>query len=184
MQKRDAGDANSAYAPDSLTFRLFTWPVSLPQPIESAKQKRAKPESPAWIQSKYFSILQAKIFASADFFRRQKFCGPPEGRSLRNARSVNGTQKQNAFSGASARFRVQHRFSPHSFLARQKRMGRRRHPAPFRRRKTSAEAEEIGREGQNLHNLQKSTLDNDRKIRMIILSHNRSTGRRGKNRPV
>ena len=50
--------------------------------------------------------------------------------------------------------------------------------------KTSAEAEEIGREGQNLHNLQKSTLDNDRKIRMIILSHNRSTGRRGKNRPV
>ena len=50
--------------------------------------------------------------------------------------------------------------------------------------KTSAEAEEIRREGQNLHNLQKSTLDNDRKIRMIILSHNRSTGRRGKNRPV
>ena len=50
--------------------------------------------------------------------------------------------------------------------------------------KTSAEAEKIGREGQNLHNLQKSTLDNDRKIRMIILSHNRSTGRRGKNRPV
>ena len=46
--------------------------------------------------------------------------------------------------------------------------------------KTSAEAEEIGREGQNLHNLQKSTLDNDRKIRMIILSHNRSIGRRGK----
>ena len=31
---------------------------------------------------------------------------PPEGRSLRNALSVNGTQKQNAFSGASARFRV------------------------------------------------------------------------------
>ena len=153
------------------------------------------------------------------FFRRQKFCGLPEGRSLRNARSVNGTQKQNAFSGASARFRVQRLFSPHSFLARQKRMGRRKHPAPFRRRKdmargaaeaaphiapsfrrirnmppeasrailtqkTSAEAEEIGREGQNLHNLQKSTLDNDRKIRMIILSHNRSTGRRGKNRPV
>ena len=50
--------------------------------------------------------------------------------------------------------------------------------------KTSAEAEEIGREGQNLHNLQKSTLDNDRKIRMIILSHNRSIGRREKSRPV
>ena len=50
--------------------------------------------------------------------------------------------------------------------------------------KTSAEAEEIGREGQNLHILQKSTLDNDRKIRMIILSHNRTIGRREKNRPV
>ena len=46
--------------------------------------------------------------------------------------------------------------------------------------KLSAEAEEIGRKGQNLHNLQKSTLDNDRKIRMIILSHNRSIGRREK----
>ena len=31
---------------------------------------------------------------------------PPEGRSLRDVSSVNGTQKQNAFSGASARFRV------------------------------------------------------------------------------
>ena len=40
MQKRDAGDANSAYAPDSLTFGLFVWLVSLPQPIETAEQKR------------------------------------------------------------------------------------------------------------------------------------------------
>ena len=64
---------------------------------------------------------------------------PPEGRSLRDALSANGTQKQNAFSGASARFRVPQRlFSPHSFLARQKRMGRRRHTAPFRRRKDMA----------------------------------------------
>ena len=31
---------------------------------------------------------------------------PPEGRSLRDAPSVNGTQKQNAFSGASALFRT------------------------------------------------------------------------------
>ena len=31
---------------------------------------------------------------------------PPEGRSLRDAPSVNGTQKQNAFSGASALFHV------------------------------------------------------------------------------
>ena len=54
----------------------------------------------------------------------------------------------------------------------------------FGAEKTSAEAEEIGREVQNLHILQKSTLDNDRKIRMIILSHNRTIGRREKNRPV
>ena len=145
---------------------------------------------------------------------------PPEGRSLRNARSVNGTQKQNAFSGAlSAIPRPRRFFSPHSFLAKQKRMGRRRHNAPFRRRKdmargaaeaapdirtvlsahtkhaacwsiprhsdaeevTSAEAEEIGREGQNLHDLLKNQhLTDDRKIRMIILSHNRSIGRREK----
>ena len=31
---------------------------------------------------------------------------PPEGRSLRDALSANGTQKQNAFSGATAPFRV------------------------------------------------------------------------------
>ena len=72
------------------------------------------------------------------FFRRQKFCGLPEGRSLRDALSVNGTQKKNTFSGATARFRVQRLFSPHSFLARQKRMGRRRHTAPSRRRKDMA----------------------------------------------
>ena len=47
-----------------------------------------------------------KNICRSRIFRWQKFCGPPEGRSLRNARSVNGTQKQNAFSGASARFRV------------------------------------------------------------------------------
>ena len=161
-----------------------------------------------------------KNICRSRIFGWQKFCGPPEGRSLRNARSVNGTQKQNAFSGASARFRVpsasflpilfwqdrkewaaggttRHSGAEKIWPAERRRRRRishrpfgayetcrRKHPAPFRRRKTSAEAEEIGREGQNLHNLQKSTLDNDRKIRMIILSHNRSTGRRGKNRPV
>ena len=34
-----------AVAPEPLTFGLFTWLVSLPQPIETAKQKRAKPEN-------------------------------------------------------------------------------------------------------------------------------------------
>ena len=34
-----------AVAPEPLTFGLFTWIVSLPQPIETAKQKRAKPEN-------------------------------------------------------------------------------------------------------------------------------------------
>ena len=58
---------------------------------------------------------------------------PPEGRSLRDAPSVNSTQKQYAFSAHKRYFVLQRLFSPHSFLARQKRMGRRRHPAPFRR---------------------------------------------------
>ena len=56
--------------------------------------------------------------------------GPPEGCSLRDALSVNGTQNQNAFSARQRYFVLQRLFSPHSFLARQKRMGRRRHPAP------------------------------------------------------
>ena len=56
--------------------------------------------------------------------------GPPEGRSLRDALSVNGTQNQNAFSARQRYFVLQRLFSPHSFLARQKRMGRRRHTAP------------------------------------------------------
>ena len=55
---------------------------------------------------------------------------PPEGRSLRGAPSVNGTQNQNAFSARKRYFVLQRLFSPHSFLARQKRMGRRRHSAP------------------------------------------------------
>ena len=56
--------------------------------------------------------------------------GPTEGRSLRDALSVKGTQKQNAFSARQRYFVLQRLFSPHSFLARQKRMGRRRHTAP------------------------------------------------------
>jgi len=42
------------------------------------------------------------------------------------------------FRRVSAILRLQRLFSPHSFLARQKRMGRRRHNAPFRRRKDMA----------------------------------------------
>ena len=67
-KKRDAADANSAYAPEHLTFGLFSWLVSLPRSIETAEKKRAKPENTAWIQSKHFSILQAQIFAAADFW--------------------------------------------------------------------------------------------------------------------
>ena len=60
---------------------------------------------------------------------------PPEGRSLRDAPSVNSTQKQYAFSAHKRYFVLQRLFSPHSFLARQKRMGRRRQSAPFWRKK-------------------------------------------------
>ena len=48
---------------------------------------------------------------------------PPEGRSLPGALSVNGTQKQSAFSGATALFGVLTVFSSISFLPRQKRYG-------------------------------------------------------------
>ena len=54
----------------------------------------------------------------------------------RNDKTHNGTNC--FFRRVSAIPRPQRLFSPHSFLARQKRMGRRRHTAPFRRRKDMA----------------------------------------------
>ena len=148
------------------------------------------------------------------FFRRQKFCGPPEGRSDYGRRNDETQDGANRFIRRdSAIPRPAPLFSPFFSDKTEKNGPSETHcaiPAQLKHaaggaprcsgtekngpaeqsprhsgaEKTSAEAEEIGREGQNLHNLQKSTLDNDRKIRMIILSHNRSTGRRGKNRSV
>jgi len=74
---------------------------------------------------------------------------PPEGRSLRDAPSVNGIQKQNVFSGASALFRTPAPlFSPFFSGKTEKngppeafctvdaeKIGRRRYPAPFQRKK-------------------------------------------------
>jgi hypothetical protein len=74
---------------------------------------------------------------------------PPEGRSLRDAPSVNGIQKQNVFSGASALFRTPAPlFSPFFSGKTEKngppeafctvgaeKIGHRRYPAPFRRKK-------------------------------------------------
>jgi len=79
---------------------------------------------------------------------------PPEGRSLRDVSSVNGTQKQNAFSGASALFHVSSALFFHIFSRKREKIWpaerrmrlrkphrasgafearRRRHSAPFRR---------------------------------------------------
>ena len=44
-KKRPLERFYSAVAPEPLTFGLFAWLASLPQPIETAEQKRAKPES-------------------------------------------------------------------------------------------------------------------------------------------
>ena len=74
---------------------------------------------------------------------------PPEGRSLRDAPSVNGIQKQNAFSGATALFRSpaslfcilfsdkpEKSMPPEAFRTGWcRKMSLRRHPTPFRRRK-------------------------------------------------
>ena len=74
---------------------------------------------------------------------------PLEGRSLRDVSSVNGTQKQNAFSGATALFRSpaslfcilfsdkpEKSMPPEAFRTGWcRKMSRRRHPAPFRRKK-------------------------------------------------
>ena len=55
---------------------------------------------------------------------------PPEGRSLRDAPSVNGTQKQNAFSARQRYFASQRLFFAYFFLTSQKKVCRRR-PFPM-----------------------------------------------------
>ena len=56
-------------------------------------------------------------------FPAQILSAPPEGRSLSDARTMNGAQHRHAFSARQRYFVSQRFFSPHSFLARQKRMG-------------------------------------------------------------
>ena len=63
---------------------------------------------------------------------------PPEGRSDDGNKTITRTTKRKALQARQRHLRPQRLFSPHSFLARQKRMGRRRHNAPFRRRKDMA----------------------------------------------
>ena len=77
---------------------------------------------------------------------------PPEGRSLPGALSVNGTQKQSAFSGATAPFaspaplfspffsgKTEKNGPPEAFRTGWcRKMSRRRHTTPFRRRKDMA----------------------------------------------
>ena len=64
--------------------------------VDFETQKRTIKDSRYW----YRQVIESIVRLGNPIGR------PPEVRSLRNARSVNGTQKQNAFSGASARFRV------------------------------------------------------------------------------
>ena len=52
---------------------------------------------------------------------------PPEGRSLRDAPSVNGTQNRNAFSARKRYFVLQRLFFAYFFLTSQKKVCRRRH---------------------------------------------------------
>ena len=132
-KKETLGTRNSAYAPDSLTFGLFAWLVSLPQPIETADKKRLDLKCTAFVGGDTCIVPHVHLFiwpmwasattalnrtnivripyakystgANRTTSRRAVRLGspirrPPEGRSLRDALSANGTQKQNAFSGA------------------------------------------------------------------------------------
>ncbi len=69
-----------AVAPEPLTFGLFTWLVSLPQPIETAKQKRAKPENLRMDSRQILFDFCIHKYLTQRNFRQQKFCRPPEGR--------------------------------------------------------------------------------------------------------
>ena len=81
---------------------------------------------------------------------------PPEGRSLRDAPSVNGTQNQNAFSGATALFGVQRSFLPYLFCQDRKDMARgaadawgNRFSDPCGRREKTLPSPALGRERSN-----------------------------------
>ena len=71
-----------------------------------------------------------QIFAAPRYFPTQKLCAPPEGRFV-CAWCNDQTQEwsDTVFGRDSAINRVRRLFSPHSFLARQKRMGLRSMPA-------------------------------------------------------
>ena len=123
MEEKTVRTRNSAVAPDSLTFGLFAWLVSLPQPIETAEQKREKPESLRMDSGQILFNFAGTNISRSRILDSRNSAARPKGVRTTACVTTKRKMERQAFSGAKALFRVQRLFSPHSFLARQKRMG-------------------------------------------------------------
>ena len=123
MQKRDAGDANSAYAPNSLTFGFFAWLVSLLQPIETAEQKRAKPESLRMDSGQRLFDFAGTNICRSGILDSRNSVGRPKGVRTTACVTTKRRTERRAFQARSAINRVLTVFSSISFLPRQKRYG-------------------------------------------------------------
>ena len=123
MQKRDAGDANSAYAPNSLTFGFFAWFVSLLQPIEAAEQKRTKPESLRMDSGQILFDFAGTNICRSRILDGRNSVARPKGVLTTETKRQNAQCDELFFQARSAINRVLTVFSSISFLPRQKRYG-------------------------------------------------------------
>ena len=125
--KRDADASFLNWRGSRNTLRLFQVCVELQSVCARYATLPLQEERPIDFHTSNIQRAQTKRPARRIVRSGNPILWPPEGRSLRDAPSVNSTQKQYAFSAHKRYFVLQRLFSPHSFLARQKRMGRRRH---------------------------------------------------------
>ena len=129
-KKRPLERFYSAVAPEPLTFGLFAWLASLPQPIETAEQKRAKPESLCTDSGQMlFDFAGTNIYRS-EISDSRNSAARPKGVLTTETKRHNAKWNDKPFQARKRDSVLQRLFSPHSFLARQKRMGRRRQLAP------------------------------------------------------
>ena len=131
-KKRPLERFYSAVAPESLTFGLFAWLVSLPQPIETAEQKRAKPESLCTDSGQIlFDFAGTNICRSKILDGRNSAARPKGVRTTDGVTTKRRTERQ-VFSARQRYSRPRRLFFAYFFLTSQKKVCPRSDPAPLR----------------------------------------------------
>ena len=121
-----------AVAPEPLTFGLFTWLVSLPQPIETAEQKRAKPESLCTDSGQIlFDFAGTNICRSKILDGRNSAARPKGVRTTDGVTTKRRTERQ-VFSARKRYSRPRRLFFAYFFLTSQNKVCPRSDPAPLR----------------------------------------------------